>query len=106
REELLRSRRVVVHVAAPDEAAHEGDADGKVAALEAIDAELVGPLAAAVLDRGGELMVSPDHGTDPASGEHLGDPVPSVRVGTLVHPAGPERLVERLVQVELLEAAL
>jgi 2,3-bisphosphoglycerate-independent phosphoglycerate mutase len=104
-EELGRSRRVVVHVAGPDEAAHERDADGKVAALEAIDAELVAPLAHAVLARGGRITVSPDHGTDPVTGEHLRDPVPSVCAGAGVPAAGPARLVERLVAGEL-EAAL
>lgn len=103
-EELPRSRRVVVHVAAPDEAAHERDRELKVVALEAIDAELVGPLAAAVLGRGGRIAVSPDHGTDPETGEHLGDPVPSVMAGAGVRQEGPERLVEGLVEAELLEA--
>ena len=37
--------RVVVHVGAPDEAAHEHDADAKVAAIEAVDAQLLAPLA-------------------------------------------------------------
>jgi 2,3-bisphosphoglycerate-independent phosphoglycerate mutase len=95
-----RSRRVVVHVAGPDEAAHEGDHDGKVAALEAIDAELVAPLAEAALARGGRITVSPDHGTDPHTGEHLADPVPSVCAGPGVPVEGPAWLEERLVAAE------
>ena len=39
--ELPRAGRLVVHVAAPDEAAHERDRVAKVAALEAIDRELL-----------------------------------------------------------------
>jgi 2,3-bisphosphoglycerate-independent phosphoglycerate mutase len=104
-DELRRGARVVVHVAAPDEAAHERDPSAKIAALEAIDAELIGPLAATVLARGGRFAVSPDHGTDPATGEHLSDPVPSVLAGPGVPPLGPERLVERSVESELLEVA-
>ncbi len=104
-DELKRDARVVVHVAAPDEAAHERDVDAKVAALEAIDAELIGPLAATVLARGGRFAVSPDHGTDPATGEHLSDPVPSVLAGPGVPSLGPERLIERSVEAELLEVA-
>jgi 2,3-bisphosphoglycerate-independent phosphoglycerate mutase len=68
--------RVVVHVGAPDEAAHERDADAKVAAIEAADALLLGPLARALRANGGTLQVCPDHGCDPATGEHDGAPVP------------------------------
>ncbi len=66
----------MVHVGAPDEAAHARDPAAKVAALERIDAELVGPLADAVAAAGGRLRICPDHGCDPASGEHDGAPVP------------------------------
>ncbi len=70
------ARRIVVHVGAPDEAAHERDADAKVAALEAADALLLAPLADALRARGGTLRVCPDHGCDPATGEHDAAPVP------------------------------
>jgi 2,3-bisphosphoglycerate-independent phosphoglycerate mutase len=68
--------RVVVHVGTPDEAAHERDANGKVAAIEAADALLLGPLARALRRNGGTLQVCPDHGCDPATGQHDGTPVP------------------------------
>jgi 2,3-bisphosphoglycerate-independent phosphoglycerate mutase len=88
---------VVVHVGAPDEAAHVGDADGKVAALEALDAELVAPLWEAVTARTGRLAVCPDHGTDPATGEHDGAPVPAVCAGAGVAADAPRgaRMTER-----------
>jgi 2,3-bisphosphoglycerate-independent phosphoglycerate mutase len=91
------ARRVVVHVGAPDEAAHERDADGKVAALEALDAELVGPLWDAVSARGGRLAVCPDHGTDPATGVHDGAPVPAVCAGEGIAADAPRgaRMTER-----------
>ncbi len=54
---------VCVHVEAPDEASHEGRADAKVQALEAIDREIVGPLRRAIAARGGRILVSPDHAT-------------------------------------------
>ena len=73
------ARRVVVHVGAADEAAHERDPAGKVAALERIDAELVAPLARAVGEAGGSLVVCPDHGCDPATGAHDENPVPCLR---------------------------
>jgi 2,3-bisphosphoglycerate-independent phosphoglycerate mutase len=95
--ELRRARRVVVHVAAPDEASHERDADAKVAALEAIDRDILAPLWQAVLDAGDSLTVCPDHGTDPRTGDHLDDPVPCVRWAPGIEPSGPSRLHERLL---------
>jgi len=91
------ARRVVVHIAAPDEAAHEHDADGKVAALEALDTELVGPLWEVVSARAGRLAVCPDHGTDPATGVHDGAPVPAVCAGDGVAADAPRgtRMTER-----------
>jgi 2,3-bisphosphoglycerate-independent phosphoglycerate mutase len=68
--------RVVVHLAAPDEAAHERDPDLKVAAIERADRELVAALADAVRRAGGTLRVCSDHGCDPRTGEHDGAPVP------------------------------
>ncbi len=86
--------RVVVHVGAPDEAAHRRDADAVVAALERLDAELVGPLREAVHAAGGRLAVCPDHGTDPATGLHDRAPVPAVVWGAGVGPRGPRTLSE------------
>ena len=54
---------VCVHIEAPDEASHEGRADAKVEALERIDREIVGPLRRAIAERGGRILVSPDHAT-------------------------------------------
>ncbi len=70
--------RVVVHVGGPDEAAHQLDHAAKVASIEAADRALVGPLAGAVARAGGTLTVCPDHGCDPATGEHDAAPVPCV----------------------------
>jgi 2,3-bisphosphoglycerate-independent phosphoglycerate mutase len=72
------AERVVVHVGGADEAAHARDRAAKVAVLEAADRELTGPLAEAVQAIEGALRVCADHGCDPATGEHLGGPVPCV----------------------------
>ncbi len=69
--------QVVVHVAAADEAAHERDAVAKINALERIDELLLAPLVHA-LRLGATLRVCPDHGCDPATGAHCGEPVPMV----------------------------
>jgi 2,3-bisphosphoglycerate-independent phosphoglycerate mutase len=78
--------RVVVHVGAPDEAAHERDAGAKVAAIEAADELLLRPLADALRSRrarlgagAATLQVCPDHGCDPATGRHDDAPVPCLR---------------------------
>lgn len=93
------ARLVVVHVGAPDEAAHARDPRGKVGAIEAVDALLVGPLWAAVAAVGGRLAVCPDHGTDPETGEHDGAPVPAVCAGHGVVPtSGGGRMTERAVR--------
>ncbi len=86
--------RVVVHVGGPDEAAHRQDAHAKRAALEAIDAVLLGPLRDAVAAAGGTLAVCPDHGTDPRTGAHDPSPVPAVRWSASHRPAGVRRLTE------------
>jgi 2,3-bisphosphoglycerate-independent phosphoglycerate mutase len=87
--------RVVVHVGAPDEAAHRRDPGAVIAALERLDAELLGPLRHAVLAAAGVLAVCPDHGTDPATGLHDAAPVPALRWGSGVAAAGPARMTER-----------
>ncbi len=89
------TKRIVVHVGAPDEAAHRCDRDGVVAALERLDAELLAPLHEAVRAASGRLAVCPDHFTDPFSGQHGDAPVPAVVWGAGVEPAGPDRLTER-----------
>jgi 2,3-bisphosphoglycerate-independent phosphoglycerate mutase len=89
------AQRVVVHVGAPDEAAHRRDPAAKVEALEALDAALLAPLRDAVADAGGTLAVCPDHGTDPADGTHDRGPVPALRWGA--GAAGPARMTEAAV---------
>jgi len=79
---------VVVHIEAPDEAAHQGDAREKVRALERVDAEIVGP----VLDRlrkepGWRMLIAPDHVTAVASTAHEADPPPFCFAGSDVRAA-------------------
>jgi 2,3-bisphosphoglycerate-independent phosphoglycerate mutase len=88
------ARRVVVHVGAPDEAAHRRDATVKAQALEALDAALLAPLSDAVARAGGTLAICPDHGTDPLDGTHDAGAVPALRWGRGIEPAGPGRMTE------------
>jgi 2,3-bisphosphoglycerate-independent phosphoglycerate mutase len=89
------ARKVVVHVGAPDEAAHRRQPEAVIGALERLDSELVGPLRDAVGALGGRLAVCPDHGTDPVSGRHDRTPVPAVVWGRGVEAEGPAVMSER-----------
>lgn len=85
----LRDHDIVcVHVEAPDEASHEGRADAKVEALEAIDREIVGPLRQAIAEAGGRILVSPDHATLLRTRAHDRAPVPWAMAGVGLPPSG------------------
>ena len=69
---------VYLHVEAPDEMGHMGDAAGKVRAIEALDRRILARVKPA-LDASGEdyrIMVLPDHPTPVALRHHTADPVP------------------------------
>jgi 2,3-bisphosphoglycerate-independent phosphoglycerate mutase len=70
---------VVVHVESPDEEGHAGNAAGKIAAIEAIDREMVSVLRS----RLGSIRVlaMPDHPTPVQIKTHVGEPVPFVLAG-------------------------
>jgi 2,3-bisphosphoglycerate-independent phosphoglycerate mutase len=90
-----RAERVVVHVGAPDEAAHRRQPEAVIDALGRLDRELLAPLRDAVAALGGRLAVCPDHGTDPLNGRHDPAPVPAVVWGDGVEREGPTELSER-----------
>ncbi|MCA9040761.1 MAG: cofactor-independent phosphoglycerate mutase [Planctomycetaceae bacterium] len=74
---------VVVHVEATDEASHEGNAEEKVKALEAIDREIVGPVHEYLKSQGEyRLLVSPDHPTFLRTKTHSHGYVPFTMCGT------------------------
>lgn len=78
---------VCVHVEATDEASHEGDAAGKVEALEHIDRHIVAPVHAALKDYGEyRILVSPDHPTPLRTKTHSHGLVPWAMAGTGVEP--------------------
>jgi 2,3-bisphosphoglycerate-independent phosphoglycerate mutase len=80
---------VCVHVEAPDEASHEGRADVKVAALEAIDQHMVGPLLEALPAYGAwRILVSPDHRTPLRTRAHAHGAVPFAWAGSGILSTG------------------
>ncbi len=77
---------VFVHIEAPDEAGHAGNAEQKKQALEQIDKYIVGPVHDALKKYDQyRIMVLPDHPTPVETRGHIGDPVPFVLTGTGVH---------------------
>ncbi len=77
---------VIVHVESPDEEGHGGNRDGKLAAIEAIDREVISRIRAYE----GELRVlcMPDHPTPVQLKTHVGEPVPFLLAGPGVTPNG------------------
>jgi len=78
---------VCVHVEAPDEAAHAANAIAKVEAIEAIDRHIVGPLHAALEQRGEDyrILYMPDHYTVVDTRKHDPTPVPFAIYGKNMH---------------------
>ena len=91
---------VVVHVEAPDEAGHMGDATAKIEALEKIDSLIVGPILEKLRTYDEwRILVSPDHPTPVEKKTHTDTPVPFCMAGSGVPKGvGPERFSERSAQ--------
>jgi 2,3-bisphosphoglycerate-independent phosphoglycerate mutase len=80
---------ICVHIEAPDEASHEGDAAAKIAALEEIDRHIVGPLHDALRAQGDyRILVSPDHPTPVRTKTHSHGYVPWTICGTGIAASG------------------
>jgi 2,3-bisphosphoglycerate-independent phosphoglycerate mutase len=92
-EEFDRSDLVCVHVEAPDEAGHEGNAAAKVLAIEEIDRHIVSPVIKYLDQRAaaGEeyrVLVCPDHPTFLATRMHSRGVVPYLMAGAGIKPSG------------------
>jgi len=70
---------IFIHVEAPDEAGHMGDAQKKIRAIEDFDEKVVGTILGG-MERWREwrLLLLPDHPTPIALKTHVSDPVPFV----------------------------
>ena len=90
---------VFVHVEAPDEASHEGNVDAKIAAIERIDADVVGPVWE-TLKAAGEyrILVAPDHATPIRLKTHAATPVPFALCGTGIESVVKAPLSEKAGQ--------
>jgi 2,3-bisphosphoglycerate-independent phosphoglycerate mutase len=97
---VLEDRRFVfVHIEAPDECGHMGNAKLKVEAIEAFDRRVVGP-AWEALERRGEpyrLILCTDHRTPVSVRGHTREPVPMAVLDGPVGPANREAAFDEFV---------
>jgi len=104
-ESLSKYDIVCCHVEAPDEASHQADHVTKVASLEAIDREIIGPVMQALekygdpdVDsdaEGWRVLVLPDHYTLCSTRKHDATPVPFAMAGAWVRSVVPRVLTEK-----------
>lgn len=84
---------VVIHIEAPDEAAHAGSIDDKVEALQIIDKEVVGRIRSWSLDAL-RVLILPDHPTPIKIQTHTDEPVPFLLWGSGFASNGAKRFTE------------
>lgn len=74
---------VFVHIEAPDEASHNGNAEMKKKAIEQVDKHIVGPVLEALQKyESWRILVMPDHPTPVRTCAHSAEPVPFAMAGT------------------------
>lgn len=79
---------VFVHIEAPDEAAHTGNAEMKKKAIESIDRQIVGPVLEALQKHEDwRILAMPDHPTPVRTCSHSAEPVPFAMAGVNVDSA-------------------
>jgi len=93
---LQRLDLIYLHVEAPDEAAHEGDLEQKVRAIELFDRMVVGPVLQGLgrWDDQWRVLTLPDHATPIYLRTHSQDPVPFVLAGKGIEPDGVRQFSE------------
>lgn len=87
---------VYIHLEAPDECGHRGEAENKVRSLEEIDSRVLSPLLDE-LDQIGDdytLLICPDHPTPLCVRTHTSDPVPYLLYRSNKAVSGSKRFTE------------
>jgi 2,3-bisphosphoglycerate-independent phosphoglycerate mutase len=92
-ESLSRYDMAVVHIEAPDEAAHAGSIDNKIEAIQRVDAEVVSRLHSWREDDL-RVLIMPDHPTPIKVRTHTADPVPFLLWGSGFNSNGAKRFTE------------
>ena len=84
---------IVIHVEAPDEAAHSGSIDDKIEAIHRVDSQVVSQLRSWSPDSI-RILVMPDHATPLQTRTHVADPVPFMLWGPGFTANGAKRFTE------------
>jgi 2,3-bisphosphoglycerate-independent phosphoglycerate mutase len=92
-EALNEKDMVMVHIEAPDEAAHSGSVDDKVKAIQDIDKQVVSRLREWRVDEL-RVLAMPDHPTPVSLRTHTAEPVPCLFWGTGIESNGAARFTE------------
>jgi len=92
-EALKEHALVVIHIEAPDEAAHTGSIDDKIEAIQMVDKEVVSQLRSWRGDAL-RLLVMPDHPTPINTQTHTDEPVPFILWGPGFTANGAKRFTE------------
>lgn len=81
-----------IHVEAPDEMGHQGSAEDKIKAIEAIDEKVLRTVIMGMEEAGEEyrLLLLPDHPTPIEVRTHTGEPVPYLLYDSTKEVDGPE----------------
>ena len=90
---------VVIHIEAPDEMGHAGDAAGKMKALEDIDRKVISRILGYAINSGDfRLLAMPDHPTPVELKTHVNESVPFIIWGTGIDSNGAFAYSERAAQ--------
>jgi len=85
---------VYLHIEAPDECGHRGEVDGKIKAIELIDALVLKPFLEAFDNEPLKILICPDHATPLSLCTHTNDPVPYLIYDSVKAQKGAETFTE------------
>ncbi|MBR5452019.1 MAG: cofactor-independent phosphoglycerate mutase [Clostridia bacterium] len=85
---------VYVHIEAPDECGHRGEAENKVKAIELIDELVLGPILEHFEGKDLRVLIMPDHPTPLEIKTHSSDPVPYLLYDSKNTKKGAETFTE------------
>lgn len=86
---------VYIHIEAPDECGHRGEAENKVKAIEEIDRRVLTPLLDYLRTKDDfRILIMPDHFTPLATRTHCGDPVPYLIYDSKIPQKGVDTFTE------------
>jgi 2,3-bisphosphoglycerate-independent phosphoglycerate mutase len=90
---------VYIHIEAPDECGHRGEAEGKVKAIEEIDSRVLSRILPKLQEMGDfRLLICPDHPTPLSTKTHTNAPVPYMIYDSREKKSGPAVFTEKTAE--------